>query len=783
MRRIVSAALTLLMAFSVMLMVGGTASANALAGGGYSSSYAGESVFLNKAAGESGQFSAIFFNDGRVSWSPGVVGLLVCLADKVTCNVASPNAAYASGWTSTTVYATVSATVAPGQNGFFIYNFAVPAGTAPGTVATFNGDVGLIGVGTELRPEGYFQVNTTPGAVTTGMAISPTSAALPVGGQQQFTVTGAPAGSTVSFTVEGGCGAVTSTGLFAATATNSPTQPCNVVATAGGQTVKASLVVFGPATQMSCTANPTTIPTNQASSSVKVTLLDANGNVVANDNSSLIVFTNNTTSLVSFSGSTPNEGSSITASFQRGRYPVNGVATLTVLSNTSGTGGTAVISATDNANSSVAGCSVNITVTPPGNPTQLLASFQQGKIAADATSRDALEVDVADANGSVVLTDSSDVITISQTSGASVCNVGGSGSATLTVTGGSAYFIITSTTTPGTCTWLATTSTVGISSASATLTTNLTGAPNQVAIAGNASPKVADGAATLRLSVALQDASGNPVTGPLYNATGASAITLTATLGNGCSGTKADGTFDSVRIADTNGGTPPSPGTAATVAADTSQSTSSFTSVPSSQTTFNSSPPSAQAFEGSRNSLAGAAQAKGLANLSAMGGGGSASSTTNLSRFILKSTFATSGCTVTVTASGGGLTINSTTATVVFTGLGPSGIACSFSPTRVLGDGSSTSIATVSIVDINNNVSTAGTFSVSFVKVSGSATTLLTSSPQNTNNGVTTFTVRSSGNGVFDTDQYKASTTIAGTTVTSSTATGNACQVNTQPAL
>src|SRR5438105_10841029 len=174
MRRIATAALTLVMAFSLMLTYTSTAQANALAGGGNSSSYSGESVFTNLPAGSAGQFSAIFFNDGSTTWSPGVVGLLICAADKTTCNVTSPNAAYASGWFSSTVYATVSATVPPGSNGFFIYNFVVPAATPAGTVATFNGDVGLIATGLETRPQGYFQINTTPSA-TGGLTISPSS--------------------------------------------------------------------------------------------------------------------------------------------------------------------------------------------------------------------------------------------------------------------------------------------------------------------------------------------------------------------------------------------------------------------------------------------------------------------------------------------------------------------------------------------------------------------------------------------------------------------------------
>ena len=112
MRRIFTTALTVLMAFSLMLSLSSTASANAITGGGYNSSYSGESVFTNQAAGQSGQFSAIFFNSGTTQWAAGVVGLLVCDSSKTNCNVASPNAAYASGWFSTTVYATVSATVA-----------------------------------------------------------------------------------------------------------------------------------------------------------------------------------------------------------------------------------------------------------------------------------------------------------------------------------------------------------------------------------------------------------------------------------------------------------------------------------------------------------------------------------------------------------------------------------------------------------------------------------------------------------------------------------------------
>src|SRR2546428_750954 len=183
MRRILNAAFGLLMAFSTMLTLSAAALANPIAGGGYSSAYSGESAFTNAGVGETGQYSAIFFNDGSTTWQPGVVGLLVCAADKITCNVSS-NATFAKNWFSGTVYATVTTTVAPGQNGFFIYNFTVPQGTPPGTATTFYGDVGLIATGSMLRPEGYFQVNSVP-APTQSLVLSPATASLQVGQTQQ----------------------------------------------------------------------------------------------------------------------------------------------------------------------------------------------------------------------------------------------------------------------------------------------------------------------------------------------------------------------------------------------------------------------------------------------------------------------------------------------------------------------------------------------------------------------------------------------------------------------
>jgi hypothetical protein len=129
---------------------------------GYDSSYFGESAFLAIAPGTTGQFAAGFNNTGVVGWQTGTssqVNLAICAADKVTCNITSPNAAWASGWYSTSAYATQSTSfVGPGQTGWFVYSVRAPA-TASGT-ARFNGDVALASTGQLVHPEGYFQEAT-----------------------------------------------------------------------------------------------------------------------------------------------------------------------------------------------------------------------------------------------------------------------------------------------------------------------------------------------------------------------------------------------------------------------------------------------------------------------------------------------------------------------------------------------------------------------------------------------------------------------------------------------
>src|SRR6267142_733139 len=523
MRRIASAALTVLMAFSLMLSLSTSVNANAIAGGGWSSSYSGESVFTNLGAGSTGQFSAIFFNDGTNNWGPGAVGLLICAADKTTCNVASPNAAYASGWFSSTVYATVSATVAPGQNGFFIYNFVVPAGTPAGTAATFNGDVGLIASGLELRPQGYFQINTTPSG-TGGLTLSPTSASLPVGGTQQFAASGAGAGATITWSVTGGCGAVTNAGLFAATATNSATQPCSV--------------------------NPTTTVANGSNTLVyTATLKDANGNTVSNASTPTLNFTN----------VTPAPGGTISSGWTNPVTPANGVASVTATTTTNA--GAAQVSVSPTSGSAT-GCNAIATTTSPGASAKLSASFSPTPIAADGISKSTVTVKVQDSAGNTNINDGSTIVTATRDStAANVCNItavsaGGSGasatsgSAQAPAVAGSLSFTITSTTQPGSCLLAFTANPSTIAGTSASVPTQVVGASNKLIVTTNTSPAPAavegpncskqdrgngttTNAGCIYLVVQIQDANGLRVTGD-------STSTITATLdANTCAGNSA----------------------------------------------------------------------------------------------------------------------------------------------------------------------------------------------------------------------------------------------------
>lgn len=158
---IAAAALSLSMALGLNMGVAQATTA------GYDSAYQFESAFLTLKPGDSGTFSVFFANTGTTSWVAGSgsqVNLAVCAADKVTCNITSAQAAWASGWLSSTAYATATkSAVAPGDFSAFTYNVKVPATTAGG-VYRFNGDLVVGNTGDRIHPEGYYQDASVTGA-------------------------------------------------------------------------------------------------------------------------------------------------------------------------------------------------------------------------------------------------------------------------------------------------------------------------------------------------------------------------------------------------------------------------------------------------------------------------------------------------------------------------------------------------------------------------------------------------------------------------------------------
>ena len=492
--------------------------ANVVAGGGYSASYSGQSAYTNVAPGDSGQASAIFFNDGTQTWLPGVVGLLVCASDKVTCGV-SANGGFAKSWYTASVYASTTTVVVPGQNGYFTFNFAVPIATSPGTATAFYGDLGIISTGAVLRPQGYFHVNTTPFITTT---LSPSDASVAVGAFQQFAVASAPVGSVVTWSVAGGCGAVTTTGLFAATAMNSLSQPCSVLAKVGTVTLRAPVTVYGAPTQMSCDIAPTSLAADGGSATAgtaiaRITLRDANGNVAANATSPQISVVNVTPLLAQMSPLglvTPSAG------------------VVAVTMTTTAVPGSIQVSAST---PGFAGCNAIATSVGAGTPAKTVATVAPATIAADGISTTELSVDVTDANGIRVATDNLTQITVAQTSVSGICNISSysrgfdasisGASASVRVSQGRITLLVRSTTTPGQCQYAIFANNSSIAGTTAALTTRAVGAaarvvllstdsPHQAALVGTCGllPPNTDPSCTT-ITVGVQDAQGALLTG------------------------------------------------------------------------------------------------------------------------------------------------------------------------------------------------------------------------------------------------------------------------------
>ena len=113
-------------------MLASTIPANAAAG--YHAAYFVESNFLSGAPGTSGQFSVGYTNTGDQAWVKGAANQQANLGTAAPLdNTTDFTAGWANGWLSANRYTAQSAAlVAPGQIGFFIWNFTIPATAGAG---------------------------------------------------------------------------------------------------------------------------------------------------------------------------------------------------------------------------------------------------------------------------------------------------------------------------------------------------------------------------------------------------------------------------------------------------------------------------------------------------------------------------------------------------------------------------------------------------------------------------------------------------------------------------
>jgi len=202
-------------------MLASTIPANAAVG--YHASYFSESDFLARNAGQTGQFAVGYSNTGDRAWVSGAAGQQANLATAAPLDNTNDFAAgWSNGWLSANRYAAQNvALVAPGQVGFFIYNFTVPATAAAGEHRFYGREV-IDGV-TFMEDFGYYQSVTVGAAAAAPVltSLTPTSGSSAGGTSVVVAGTGfvcTPTLPTVNFGTN--AGTVTSCGSTSLTVTS-----------------------------------------------------------------------------------------------------------------------------------------------------------------------------------------------------------------------------------------------------------------------------------------------------------------------------------------------------------------------------------------------------------------------------------------------------------------------------------------------------------------------------------------------------------------------------------
>ncbi len=535
--------LTAVTALAVVASLLAGAAGQASAASGFDSAYFGESAFLTLGPGQSGQFAVGFNNTGSTGWLTGStsqVDLTICLPDKTTCSVASPNAAFASNWLSSTAYATTSTTfVGPGQTGYFTYNVMVPSNATPGTYR-FNGDLALHGTASMIHQEGYYQDVSVPSVgAPAKLACSANPTSLAAGSStatSTITVTVQDAlGNTVTTnngtsitlsqagvtsSLDGGAVGASSTKTTAngvatfslAAPTSSGTTGTDQLSAAAGLITgcQTNVAFTGPGapTSLKVTLGQSAYPAGAASSTTATaTLKDANGITTTATASTTVTWSVDNASVCSVS---PTSGT----------IAVNGTNTTTTLSIT-GVPGSCTLTA---AATGLTSGSKTATVTAAG-PASKLAITSNGCVNTPTTSQTPsstcdIVVQVQDAAGNPVFGATSIVLNLYKTGTTTACTAsvasttpaGGTGNpatGTSAATGSSVTFTV-SDAKAETCDATATSGTL----TSATAQASFTGFGTASALSFKASPNPipANGASTSTITICVKDAGGNTVT-------------------------------------------------------------------------------------------------------------------------------------------------------------------------------------------------------------------------------------------------------------------------------
>jgi hypothetical protein len=300
-------------------------------------------------------------------------------------------------------------------------------------------------------------------------------------------------------------------------------------------TVPQGAPVGAPA-KLGCTASPSSIVAGSTqTSTITVTVQDANGLAVTTDSGRSIT--------LSQAGTTSNLDGGATG-VSSTKTTVNGSATFTLAAPALGNTGSDQLSAST---ANLTGCITTVTFSGAGTPSRVDVTLGLSEFPAGSAHTTTVTATLKDSSGALATFTSSQTVTFS-VDNASICSVSPT---TATINAGSSTATTTLTTTgvPGSCT--VTASVPGLASGSATASVISAGPAAKLAITANTCVNTpttsATPGSTCDLTVQVQDAAGNKVFGPtpvtldLYvpSTTTHCAATVTSTTPAGGSGNPA----------------------------------------------------------------------------------------------------------------------------------------------------------------------------------------------------------------------------------------------------